>query len=356
MSSIWGKNVQISIFGESHGKAIGVTINGLQAGFPLDTEEIAKYMARRKASGTLSTPRKEDDLPEIISGVFEGKTTGAPLTAIIYNNNTKSSDYEAIKTLARPGHADYTAFVKYHGANDYRGGGHFSGRLTACIVFAGAVCSQILKSMGIDVSAHIASIGKVNDVPFSLYASDELKVKLSDGFPVINDDVAAPMQEEIANAAADKDSVGGVIECMVSGIRAGIGSPMFDGVENKIASIIFGIPAVKGIEFGLGFAASKLRGSENNDEFSLYNGAIRTNTNNCGGVLGGITNGMPIVFRAAFKPTPSIARLQHTVDVKTNENAVLEIKGRHDPCVVVRAVPVVTAATAIAVLDLLSET
>lgn len=355
MSSVWGKNIKLSIFGESHGKAIGVTINGLQAGFPLNIDEIEKYMARRKPGGWLSTPRKEDDVPEIISGIFNGKTTGAPLTAIIRNGNTKSSDYDDIKNLARPGHADYTAFVKYNGANDYRGGGHFSGRLTACIVFAGAVCSQILKSMGINVAAHVFSIGGVCDVPFSLYADDELAAKLETGFPVINDEVAKLMQDEIAAAAADKDSVGGVVECMVSGLRAGIGAPMFDGVENKIASIIFGIPAVKGIEFGLGFAASKLRGSESNDEFFMSNGAIKTKTNNCGGVLGGITDGMPIVFRAAFKPTPSIARIQNTVDVITNENAVIEIKGRHDPCVVVRAVPVVTAATAVAILDLLSE-
>ena len=355
MSSTWGKNVNVSIFGESHGQAIGVTINGLPSGFALDMAEINKYMAKRKPGGNLATPRSEDDLPVILSGVFEGKTTGAPLTAIIYNKNTKSGDYDNISHCARPGHADYTAFVKYNGANDYRGGGHFSGRLTACIVFAGAVCSQILKSQGIEIFAHISSINNVKDIAFGIDVSDEIKEKLNCNFPVIDDVAGENMKQRVSVASALGDSVGGTIECMVTGLPAGMGSPMFDGVENKIASIMFGIPAVKGIEFGLGFESANLFGSQNNDEFYVDGDAIKTKTNNCGGVLGGITNGMPVVFRVAFKPTPSIAQKQNTIDFKTNQNTTIEVNGRHDPCVVLRATPVVTAAASIAILDLLYE-
>jgi len=355
MSSTWGKNLKISIFGESHGKAIGVTIDGLQPNFALDMDEIAKYMAKRKPGGEFATPRKEDDLPEILSGVFEGKTTGAPLTAIIYNTNTKSGDYQNVSQCARPGHADYTAYVKYDGANDYRGGGHFSGRLTACIVFAGAVCSQILKSKGIDIFAHISSIADVCDKPFDMYVSDEIKQKLDCDYPVIDDLAGQKMKKVVSQARQEGDSVGGTVECMVTGLPAGVGSPMFDGVENKIASIIFGIPAVKGIEFGLGFEASKVRGSQNNDQFYMDGEVAKTKTNNCGGILGGITNGMPVTFKVAFKPTPSIAKAQNTIDFKAKQDTVIEVGGRHDPCVVMRATPVVTAATAIAVLDLLCE-
>ena len=356
MSSMWGKNLKISIFGESHGEAIGVTVDGLQAGFPLDFDLINAEMQKRKPGGKLATPRKEDDMPVILSGVFEGKTTGAPLTAVIYNKNTKSSDYEKMSHIARPGHADYTAFVKYNGANDYRGGGHFSGRLTACLVFAGAVCQQILKSQGIDVTVHIKSISNVEDESFGIEITDELISRLNEScFPLIDQSKRELMENEIALAASQKDSVGGVIECAVVGLPAGVGSPMFDGVENKIASIVFGIPAVKGIEFGLGFGAAKVRGSQNNDEFLIDGEKIKTKTNNCGGILGGITNGMPVVFRAAFKPTPSIAKQQNTVDFLKKENVVTQVVGRHDPCVVVRAAPVVKAAAAIAILDLLSE-
>lgn len=355
MSSTWGKNVKISIFGESHGQAIGVVIDGLQAGVSLDFDEIARFMAKRRPGGAFATPRKEDDLPQILSGVFDGKTTGAPLAAVICNNNTKSGDYDEMSRCARPGHADYTAFVKYGGANDYRGGGHFSGRLTACITFAGAVCSQILRDMGVSVLSHILSIGSAEDEKFGLYADEQTARKLDCGFPVINDGAKAKMQEEIQRAREEKDSVGGVVECMVSGVPAGYGSPMFDGAENKIASIVFGIPAVKGVEFGLGFDAAKTRGSQNNDEFFMDGNDVRTKTNNCGGILGGITDGMPIVFRAAFKPTPSIAAEQNTVDFKHGKNTLLSVKGRHDPCVVARAAPVVSAVAAIAVLDMMYE-
>lgn len=355
MSSTWGKNLKISIFGESHGQAIGVTIDGLQPNFALDMNEIAKYMAKRKPGGELSTPRSEDDLPQILSGVFNGKTTGAPLTAVIYNNNTKSADYEQMSHVARPGHADYTAYIKYDGANDYRGGGHFSGRLTACLVFAGAVCSQILKSQGIDIFAHIASIADINDKPFDICVSDEIKQKLDCNYPVIDEEAGLQMKNAVSLAREEGDSVGGTVECMVTGLPAGVGSPMFDGVENKIASIIFGIPAVKGIEFGLGFESAKVKGSQNNDEFFVEDDMVTTKTNNCGGILGGITNGMPVVFKVAFKPTPSISKKQNTIDFKTGQNTTIEVKGRHDPCVVMRATPVVTAVTAIAVLDLLYE-
>ena len=355
MSSTWGKNVKISVFGESHGQAIGVTIDGLQPNFPLDMTEIKKYMAKRKPGGDLATPRKEDDLPQILSGVFNGKTTGAPLTAIIYNNNTKSVDYDEISHCARPGHADYTAYVKYEGANDYRGGGHFSGRLTACLVFAGAVCSQILKSQGIEVVGHISSVFDINDLPFELCVSEQTKQKLDCDFPVIDDVAGQKMKEAIAKAREQGDSLGGTVECMITGLPAGVGSPMFDGVENKIASIIFGIPAVKGIEFGLGFESAKVFGSQNNDEFFVDQDEVKTKTNNCGGVLGGITNGMPVTFKVAFKPTPSISKIQNTIDFKTNQNTTIQTKGRHDPCVVLRATPVVTAVASIAVLDLLYE-
>ena len=355
MSSTWGKNLKISIFGESHGQAIGVTIDGLQPNFPLDMAEIAKYMAKRKPGGDLATPRKEDDLPQILSGVFNGKTTGAPLCAVIYNNNTKSGDYDNVSHQARPGHADYTAYVKYQGANDYRGGGHFSGRLTACLVFAGAVFSQVLKSQGIEVFGHVSSIGGVIDKPFGMQVDEQTKAKLDCAFPVIDDDVCQQMKQVVAHAREQGDSVGGTVECMITGLPAGVGSPMFDGVENKIASIVFGIPAVKGIEFGLGFESAKLLGSQNNDEFFVDEDEVKTKTNNCGGILGGITNGMPVTFKVAFKPTPSIAKIQNTIDFKTNQNTTIQVKGRHDPCIVMRATPVVTAVASIAVLDLLYE-
>lgn len=355
MSSIWGKNVIIGIFGESHGKAIGVTLDGMPAGEEIDEEKIARFMARRRPGGELSTQRKEADVPVIISGVFNGKTTGSPLTAVIVNSDTRSSDYELMSHCARPGHADYTAFVKYGGANDYRGGGHFSGRLTACLTFAGAVCSQILSRKGVKIAAHLFSVGGVQDKPFGMDLSAEVAAKLENCFPVIDDGKGEAMKKQIEEARAQKDSVGGVVECMITGLPAGIGSPMFDGVENKISSLVFGIPAVKGVEFGLGFEAANVRGSKNNDEFYAKDGKVMTKTNFCGGVLGGITDGMPVVFRAAFKPTPSIAAEQNTVDFKSGENCKIEVKGRHDPCVAVRAVPVVQAAAAIAVMDLLCE-
>ena len=350
---MWGKNIKISVFGESHGKAIGVTVDGLPAGFEPDMDKVAKYMARRRPGGDLSTPRKESDMPDIVSGMFRGKLTGAPLTALIYNGDTKSGDYDQMAAKARPGHADYTAYVKYNGANDYRGGGHFSGRLTACLVFAGAICAQILEEQGITIAAHVSEIGGVKDEPFGLTVSGGLMKKLTEGFPVIDDAAGEKMRARIAEAAADKDSVGGSVECVVSGVPAGVGSPMFDGVENSISRAVFAIPAIKGIEFGRGFECTKLRGSENNDEFHMVNDEVRTLTNNNGGILGGITSGMPIVFRVAVKPTSSIARDQKSVSLSKRQDAPLKVKGRHDPCIVPRAVPCVEATAAIAVYDAL---
>ena len=360
MSSMWGKNVKISIFGGSHTEAIGVTIDGLPAGERIDLEEIKAQMARRAPGrDSTATKRKEDDLPKILSGVnSEGVLTGAPISAIILNSNQKSKDYEELRVKPRPGHADFTAQVKYSGNNDIRGGGHFSGRLTAPLVFAGAVCRQILERKGIYIGSHVYSIGKIADEPFDLVNIKKEKLcKLSaQYFPVNSDSKRDEMRAEVERIAAQQDSVGGMVECAITGLPVGLGEPMFDGVENKISSIIFGIPAVKGIEFGAGFSVADKLGSENNDEF-YYNedGEIKTYTNNSGGILGGISNGMPIVFKVAIKPTPSIAKKQNTINFVEGKNDILEIAGRHDPCIVPRAAPVVEAAAAVALLDLIYE-
>lgn len=355
MSSIWGNNLKISIFGESHGDCIGAVIDGLPAGVALDMAYIEKFMARRRpGQDELSTARIESDKPEIVSGILAGVTTGAPLTALIRNTDTRSRDYADIEQLARPSHADYAAHIKYCGKNDKRGGGHFSGRLTAPLVFAGALASQLLSERGITVGCHIKSIENVSDEAFGTeITSDTLKMLSSSSFPVIDAEAGEQMKAAILQAKSQGDSVGGVIECAVVGLPAGVGEPMFDGVENKIASIMFGIPAVKGIEFGAGFEITKLKGSAANDEMYAENGLIKCYSNNNGGITGGITNGMPVVFRVAIKPTPSIAKPQKTVNLDTMQNSVIETKGRHDPCIVQRAAPVVEAAAAIAVLDML---
>ena len=332
MSSVYDGNLTVSIFGQSHAPAIGVTIDGLPAGLPVDLDALGRFL-RRRAPGqnAWSTTRKEADLPEFLCGLKDGQTCGAPLTAIIRNTNTRSGDYENLMDIPRPGHADYTAQVKFGGAQDAAGGGHFSGRLTAPLCIAGGLCLQVLEKQGVRVRARIVSIGTVAD------------------------EAAAAMQAQIAQAKAEQDSVGGVIECVVEGLPAGIGDPMFGGLENRIARTVFAIPAVKGVEFGAGFAAARLRGSENNDPFCVENGKIVTKTNHCGGILGGISNGMPVVFRAAFKPTPSISREQDSVSLSRMEETKLVIHGRHDPCIVPRAVPCVEAAAAIAVLDAVME-
>ncbi len=356
MSSTLGDKIKISIFGESHGNGIGVVADGLPAGVKIDFDKVLTQMARRApGKDKTATPRKESDLPRILSGMLDDTLTGAPLCAVIENTNTRSGDYGNLLSCPRPGHSDYTAFVKYNGANDIRGGGHFSGRLTAPIVFAGAVCRQILEQKGIKIAAHISSIGKVCDRNFDPVNIDNNlidRLNLS-SFALIDQSAEDKMREVVESARMSLDSVGGTIECVVTGIDAGFGDPMFDGVEGVIAKAVFGVPAIKGIEFGKGFELSQMRGSESNDPFEYKDGKVVTLTNNCGGILGGITNGMPIIFKAAVKPTPSISQKQQTVDLQTKQNAELEIKGRHDPCIVPRAVPVIEAVTAIAIINLM---
>ena len=356
MSSTLGNNLKISVFGESHGNGIGVVIDGLPAGKTIDMEAVLVQMKRRAPGrDKTATPRKESDAPKILSGMLGSTLTGAPLCAVIENTNTRSQDYGNLMTKPRPGHSDYTAFVKYHAANDVRGGGHFSGRITAPIVFAGAVCRQLLAEKGIKIAAHISRIGSVSDRGFDPVSIDNgLMTRLSESsFALIDEAVEEKLRAEVEAARLQQDSVGGVIECAVTGLPAGIGDPMFDGVEGVIAKAVFGVPAVKGIEFGAGFSLARMRGSQSNDPFRMENGKVVTETNNCGGILGGITYGMPLIFRAAIKPTPSISQPQKTVDLQTGENAVLEIHGRHDPCIVPRAVSVIEAVTAIALSELI---
>lgn len=358
MSGMWGSKIKLSIFGESHGNAIGITIDGLPAGFSIDMDKIMMEMSRRApGKSSLSTPRKESDIPEILSGYFEGKTTGAPLCAIIRNSNTKSKDYSKLKDVMRPGHADYTGAVRYKGFNDYRGGGHFSGRITAPLVFAGAICKQILEVKGIIVSAHINSIGKIKDCSFlESDISDELLNSFKENeLPLINTKLEDEMRQEILSTRSSGDSIGGTIECAILGVSPGIGDPFFDSVESTLAHLMFSVPAVKGIEFGKGFDISKMRGSEANDEYYLENGNIKTKTNNNGGILGGITNGMPIIFNVAIKPTASIFKEQNTVNIVTMEETTLCIEGRHDPCIVQRALPVIEAVAAIGITELMNS-
>ncbi|MBQ1388694.1 MAG: chorismate synthase [Clostridia bacterium] len=357
MGSVFGNNIKLSIFGESHGSGIGVVIDGLPAGEKIDLDEIDRQMQRRApGSDKTATPRKEADKPEIISGLLNSTTTGAPLCAIIRNTNTRSGDYSNLMNTPRPGHSDYAAYVRYGGFNDVRGGGHFSGRLTANLVFAGAVFRQILQRKGISIAAHIYSIGNINDTPFeSTGITAELCERLNgEKFALVDQTNEDAMRAEVERARMQGDSIGGVVECIVQGLPAGIGEPMFGGVENIIAAAVFGVPAVKGIEFGSGFAGAKSMGSQNNDEFYYDDdGNVKTRTNNHGGALGGITSGMPIIFRAAIKPTPSISKKQNTVDLGAHCNAGLVIKGRHDPCIVPRAVSVIEAAAAAAVINLI---
>ncbi len=353
MSSMTGNKIKISVFGQSHSKAIGVVIDGLPAGKKIDMEKVLNFMGRRApGKNSLSTQRKESDTPEILSGIVNGVTCGAPLCMVIYNENQHSADYVNIMDTPRPSHADFSANVKHNGFNDVSGGGHFSGRLTAPLCFAGAVCMQFLDDMGISIQSHIQKIKNVYDEKIDYVNIGEWNTAEKD-FPVIDDNQGSLMIEEIEKARENGDSVGGVIECTVTGIKAGFGEPMFDGIENQLAKNIFGIPAVKGIEFGNGFNATDLYGSENNDEFCIADGEIRTKTNNSGGINGGITNGMPIVFRTAIKPTPSIFKEQNSVSLENKAEQKLQIKGRHDPCIVQRAVPVVEAVTAITLLDVL---
>ena len=357
MSSEFGNILRVSVFGQSHGKAIGVNIDGLPAGEPIDLEELNAFLDRRKpGKSPLSTARKESDTPVFLSGLENGVTCGFPLCAVIENSDQHSSDYSELADKPRPSHADYTARVKWGGHADMRGGGHFSGRLTAPLCIAGGIAKQILARRGIFVGAHLAAVGTVDDAPFPLHPTAELFDAIAaKPFPVVDDGAGERMQALILEARQDLDSVGGIIECAAIGLPAGLGGPMFGGVENRLAAALFGIPAVKGVEFGLGFGSSRLRGSENNDPFTVENGTVVTASNRAGGILGGITTGMPVTLRTAIKPTPSISRPQQTVRLSAMENAELVIRGRHDPCIAHRAVPVVEAVTAAVLLDLLLE-
>lgn len=349
--------MRYSIFGESHGSAIGVVLEQVPPGLVLDRKAISKEMARRApGKSPLSTARKEADIPEILSGVFEGKTTGTPLCAIIHNSDHHSKDYAKTRFLARPSHGDYTGFVRYQGCNDYRGGGHFSGRLTAPLVFAGAVAKQLLAQRGITVGAHISQVGTVKDTSF---AATELTPTLfqtlsEKAFPTVDDQAGAAMQAEILQAREELDSIGGAIQCAVLGLPVGVGSPDLGcNVEGMLAQHLFAVPAVKGLSFGAGFDFAAMRGSQANDPFYMENGQVKTRTNHSGGVNGGISNGMPVLFQVAIRPTPSIGREQNTINFSTMEDAKLTIQGRHDPCIVHRAVPVIEAAAALAICELL---
>ena len=353
MSSTYGENLKLSIFGQSHGAAIGMTLDGIPAGFPVDMDALQIFLNRRApGQNDWSTPRKEADRPEFLSGILDGFTCGAPIAAAIYNKNTRSGDYANLKDCPRPGHADLTAQIKYGGFQDAAGGGHFSGRLTAPLCIAGGLCKQWLEGMEIRVFAHIAAIAGISDTPFDPLAPDMDSIQPD--FPVIKPDAGAQMRDAISAAKGDGDSVGGILETVVTGLPAGIGEPWFDSVESELAHLMFAIPACKGIEFGAGFGFAALRGSEANDPFTMRGGEIATATNKNGGVNGGITNGMPLVFRTVLKPTPSIYKEQHTVDYISRQDAELQIRGRHDPCIVPRAAVVQNTLTAFGLLDLLT--
>lgn len=358
MSGIFGLNIKMSIYGESHGKAIGVVLDGLPPGLALDEEAISREMARRApGQSALTTARKEKDAVEIQSGFFNGYTTGTPLCARIANNDQHSKDYSILKDKMRPGHGDYAGYVRYQGYNDYRGGGHFSARLTAPLVFAGAVAKQALAQYGITVGAHILRIHDITEPGFNPLGESEATLKTIDvkSFPVINDNIGEQMQNCILTAKGVLNSVGGVIELMAINLPAGLGAPYFDSVESRLSQILFSVPAVKGIEFGEGFGFAQLTGAEANDQMHYEEGKVRCYTNHNGGITGGLTNGMPLVFRVAMKPTPSISREQKTVSLAEQSDTTLTVVGRHDPCIVQRAVPVIEAVTAWTLWDLLIE-
>lgn len=355
MSGVWGNKIKYSIFGESHGEGVGIIIDGLEPGIELDFNFIKSEMQRRApGKNKLSTARKEEDYFKILSGFFKGKTTGTPLCAFIENKNKISNDYDKIKEVMRPSHADYTGKIRYNGFNDYRGGGHFSGRLTAPLVFAGAVAKQILSKENIIIASHIKSIKNIQDEYFNEQNLKEstLKSLLSDEFPLIDKTKEKIMKEEILKAKNEQDSVGGIIECAILNVKPGVGDPFFNSVESILSQLLFSVPGIKAVEFGLGFKITNLNGSEANDNFYVEDNTIKTYSNNNGGILGGITNGMPIVFRVAVKPTPSIGKMQKTVDINKMENTLLQIKGRHDPCIVTRAIPVIEAVAAMGILEL----
>ncbi len=354
MKNTFGHNISVTLFGESHGAEIGAVIDGLGAGIPVNTDNISKKLSLRRPWGRVSTSRREDDNFRIVSGVFNGYTTGSALCILIPNKDTDSSKYSSLARTPRPGHADYTAFCKYNGYQDYRGGGHFSGRITAPLVAAGSIISDALKAKGINICTHLYEIAGIKDTPFGMTLSETFTDDINNSlFAVIDSEKGEQMTKAIEQAAASGDSVGGILETMVTGLPAGVGEPWFDSVESLLSHGLFSIPAVKGVEFGAGFEMSKMRGSEANDSFLYENGKVVTATNNNGGINGGITNGMPLLFRTAVKPTPSIFISQNTVDLETGKNTVLSLAGRHDPCIVHRARVVVDSVTAITVADLL---
>lgn len=357
MASEFGNHLRVSIFGQSHGTAIGVVADGLPAGEPVNMDELARFMARRRpGKDALSSPRQETDIPAFLSGLQDNVTCGSPLCAVIENRDQHSADYSALADTPRPGHADYTAWVKWGGKADMRGGGHFSGRLTAPLCVIGGIAKQILARRGVYVGAHLLSVEKESDIPFPSRPMPALFEEVATKpFPVLDDVCGQRMKGAIMSAAQEGDSVGGVVECAAIGLPAGLGEPIFGGMESRLAAVLFGIPAMKGLEFGAGFESAALRGSVNNDPFCVRNGRIETTRNRCGGILGGITDGMPLTLRAAFKPTPSIARPQQTVRLSRMVETELVVSGRHDPCIAHRAVPVVEAAVATVLLDILLE-
>lgn len=354
MSSVYGEKIKVSLFGQSHSEAIGVTIDGLPSGIKINPDHLQNFLLRRAARGNISTQRQEPDVPEFLSGLKDGVTCGAPICAIIRNTNVRKNDYKKLENIPRPSHADYAVNCKYGDNADFSGGGHLSGRLTAALCIAGSICIQYLESLGITIGAHIYSIAGIKDTPFDMVniTSQNLKEIAKKEFPLINDVIEDSIKERILAAREDGDSVGGIIEFAVTNLPAGIGSPHFGGLENRISSAIFGVPAVKGIEFGNGFACAELTGSENNDAFYIDNDSqVKTKTNNNGGILSGMSNGMPLIGRVALKPTPSISKEQNSVNLSTMNNTLLTISGRHDPCIVHRAVPCIEAAVAIAITD-----
>lgn len=352
MSSTYGENIRLTIFGSSHGPSVGMTLDGIEAGLPIDMCKLQSFLKRRAPGNyEYSTTRKEMDLPEFTTGIIDGCTNGERITAIIQNQDVRSADYDKFSNIPRPSHADYTAYIKYGNNYDMSGGGKFSGRMTAPLCIAGGLCKQWLEELGVSIAAHIISIGTIAiDRNIISETSPNLSL-ISTDFPVIDPSIIAKMKREIQNAKSESDSVGGIIQCIVTGLPAGLGDSLFDGMESRIAKIVFGIPAVKGLSFGSGFGGSTLRGSANNDAFYVKGGNVFTETNHAGGILGGITNGMPLIFDVAIKPTPSIGKSQKSVSLDTMTETTLEISGRHDPCIVPRAVPVIEAAAAVAVYD-----
>lgn len=353
--STFGNSIQINLFGESHGKAIGIIINNLPAGITLDEDRIKEGLTKRRPKSNISTPRQEKDPYEIVSGYFNNKTTGTPLTIIIPNGDTRSRDYNP--SILRPSHADFTSYIKYDNSHDYRGSGHFSGRITTPLVILGAICSQILEEKGIYITSHIASIKDRNDTPFdkTSISIDLVNSLNSSDFPTINQTKEDEFKEVILNAKNDHNSVGGIIETAVVGLSPGYGDPFFESIESVLAHLLFSVPAVKGVEFGKGFDITQLFGSEANDSFTIENGQVKTKTNNSGGIQGGISNGMPITFKTAIKPTASISKEQETIDIEQMKEIKFSLQGRHDPCIVHRVIHVINAITNYAILEIITR-